>query len=176
MKKTILLIGSSGFIGTQLIKKLKNDYKLINVNKSNGFDVCKRNSFNKYSLKKIDFILNLSGQNNSNYNLKQIINEFASNPLFNNQIISSDKKISSLIITIANNEKFLKIKDNYNNSNNNQIKDEYIKAKKNFDKERKDLIKQIRIIINKSDKNYEYFLGGIDMIANDVISFVKNDT
>ena len=60
MKKTILLIGSSGFIGTQLIKKLKNDYNLINVNKSNGFDVCKRNSFNKYSLKKIDFILILS--------------------------------------------------------------------------------------------------------------------
>ena len=113
--------------------------------------------------------------NNSNYNLKEIINELASNPLFNNQIISSNKKISSLIITIANNEKFLKIKDNYNNSNNNKIKNEYIKAKKIFDNERNELIKKIRIIINKSDKNYEYFLGGVDMIANDVISFVKND-
>lgn len=92
MKKTILLIGSSGFIGTQLIKKLKNDYNLINVNKSNGFDVCKRNSFNKYSLKKIDFILNLSGQNNSNYNLmkKTIIDG-------NNNIINYCKKKNTIV-------------------------------------------------------------------------------
>ena len=92
MKKTILLIGSSGFTGSQLIKKLKNEYNLINVNKSNGFDVCKKDSFKKYSLKKIDFILNLSGQNNSNYNLmkKTIIDG-------NNNIINFCKKKNTVV-------------------------------------------------------------------------------
>ena len=31
------------------------------------------------------------------------------------------------------------------------------------------------MIIKNNDPDYEYFLGGIDMIADDVISFVKKD-
>ena len=36
-------------------------------------------------------------------------------------------------------------------------------------------LKKIRTILNEADGNYEYYLGGVEMISNDVISFVKND-
>ncbi len=68
MKKTILIIGSSGFIGSKLKKKLVKNYKLINLNKSDGFDISKKKNLKKYLNVKIDYILNLSGQINQNYN------------------------------------------------------------------------------------------------------------
>ena len=33
----------------------------------------------------------------------------------------------------------------------------------------------IREIINEADKKHSYYLGGVEMIANDVINFVKKD-
>ena len=56
-----------------------------------------------------------------------------------------------------------------------ETKNKYIKIKSELDQKRNNLIKNIRIIIKNSDPDYEYFLGGIDMIADDVISFVKKD-
>ena len=43
------------------------------------------------------------------------------------------------------------------------------------DEKRNILIKNIRAIISNSDKKHTYFLGGVEMIANDVITFVKSD-
>ena len=60
--KTILIIGSSGFIGKKLNKKLNKKFKLIYANKSNGFDISRSKNFNKINKKKIDIIINLSGQ------------------------------------------------------------------------------------------------------------------
>ncbi len=76
LKKTILIIGSTGFIGLKLKKKLSKNYKLININKSIGLDITQNEIFNKFSNQKIDFILNLSGQNNLDYRImkKTIIN------------------------------------------------------------------------------------------------------
>ena len=31
------------------------------------------------------------------------------------------------------------------------------------------------MVLNNGDKNYTYYLGGVEMISSDVISFVKND-
>ena len=69
MKKTILIIGSSGFIGSKIRNKFSKDFKLINVSKSKGFDIANQNSFKKLSKMKIDYIFNLSGQNTRNFNL-----------------------------------------------------------------------------------------------------------
>ena len=54
-------------------------------------------------------------------------------------------------------------------------KKKYLKIKKSHDEKRNDLIKNIRIIINEADKKHSYYLGGVEMIANDVINFVKKD-
>ena len=60
--KTILFIGSRGFIGKKLKNKLKNKYKLICLSRKNGFNISRSNNFKKLLNKKIDIILNLSGQ------------------------------------------------------------------------------------------------------------------
>jgi len=121
------------------------------------------------SNQKIETILN------TNYELKEIINEFSSSSIFKDQIINSNKNISSIIIYLKKNEEFFKLKNENKNSTSFKTKNKYIKIKSELDQKRNNLIKNIRIIIKNSDSDYEYFLGGIDMIADDVISFVKKD-
>ena len=112
---------------------------------------------------------------NSDYELKNILDEFSNNPIYKNQIINSSKDISSIIIYLKKNTEYLKIKEKNINSPSYETKNKYLQIKNEFDKKRSQLISNIRNIINSSDKNYEYFLGGIDMIADDVISFVEKD-
>ena len=111
----------------------------------------------------------------NSYTLKEIINEFSSNSILIDQIINSNKNISSIIIYLKKNEEFIKLKNENKNSPSFETKNKYIKIKSELDQKRNNLIKNIRIIIKNSDPDYEYFLGGIDMIADDVISFVKKD-
>ena len=54
-------------------------------------------------------------------------------------------------------------------------KKDYLKTKTLYDEKRNDLIKNIRKIIGEADKSHTYYLGGVEMIANDVINFVKKD-
>ena len=121
------------------------------------------------SNKKIETILN------TNFELKEIINEFSSSSILKDQIINSNKNISSIIIYLKKNEEFIKLKNENKNSPSFKTKNKYIKIKSELDQKRNDLIKNIRFIIKNSNPDYEYFLGGIDMIADDVISFVKKD-
>ena len=109
------------------------------------------------------------------YQIKEIINEFSSSSILKDQIINSNKNISSIIIYLKKNEEFIKLKNENKNSPSFETKNKYIKIKSELDQKRNNLIKNIRIIIKNSDPDYEYFLGGIDMIADDVISFVKKD-
>ena len=87
--KTVLLIGSSGFLGSHLKKRLKKTYKLICVNRKNQFDI---SNFKKVKIllnKRIDFVINLSGQVSTKKNmLKTIIrgNENIINVIKNKKI------------------------------------------------------------------------------------------
>lgn len=60
--KKILIIGSSGFLGTKLIKKLKKKYLLFCPKSKYGFDIAVKAKLEKYIKKKPDIIINLSGQ------------------------------------------------------------------------------------------------------------------
>ena len=113
--------------------------------------------------------------NNSNKQLGLILEEFSKSPIFKNQIINKDKNVSSIIIYLNKNETYEKIKENYNNSDNRIIKNKYKIEKKINNKNKELLIKKIRNIIKKQNDDYSYFLGGIDMITSDTISFIKND-
>ena len=55
------------------------------------------------------------------------------------------------------------------------LKKIHITKKTEIDKDRSKLIEEIRKILIQADNNYEYYLGGVEMISSDVISFVKND-
>ena len=60
--KTILLIGSTGFIGSELKRKLKKKFKIISVSRKKGFDISDFYVVKKLVNKNIDIIINLSGQ------------------------------------------------------------------------------------------------------------------
>ena len=71
--KTVLLIGSTGFLGSHLKKKLNKIYKLICVSKKNGFDISNLKKVKNLLNRKIDFIINLSGQISTKKNMYNTI-------------------------------------------------------------------------------------------------------
>ena len=98
MKKKILLIGSTGYIGSKLKKILSKKYKIIAPNKKK-LDISKLSNLKKFVKNNIHYIINLSGQvsNNSKLMKRVIING-------NKNIIKlcCDKKIKSFFINEFN--------------------------------------------------------------------------
>ena len=118
--------------------------------------------------------------NNTQSDLKLILNEFSNSPIFKNQIINSSQNLSSIIIYIKKNEIFEKLKEekkstDKSDKNFKKINEKY-KSEKNINNLQKEkLVKNIRALITNTNDNYEYYLGGIDMIASDTINFIKKD-
>jgi len=171
----ILAIKSNHIIDDKLINhindlsdkiiKLKGVDNIFNINKA-PILFLNNSSLTDLSSQNIETI------NNSNFELNEVLEEFSINPIYKNQIININKNITSIIIYLTKNASLEETKKNLNNSN---YKNQYFEMKNKIDLERKHLIKNIRNIISENKKDYEYFLGGIDMITDDVISFVKND-
>tara|TARA_Y100001970_G_scaffold188251_1_gene228963 strand:+ start:457 stop:2787 length:2331 start_codon:yes stop_codon:yes gene_type:complete len=116
---------------------------------------------------------NIETIKNSKYNVLEVLKELSNNPIYKDQILNSDQNVFSLIIYLDKNIKMEKARADFNNliiSRN-----DYLHIKKSNDKERNILISEIRNVIKKTKDNNEYYLGGVEMIANDVINFVKKD-
>jgi len=118
--------------------------------------------------------------NNSKDNLNLILKEFSTSPLYKDQIINIDQNISSIIIYIKDDQKLKKLKKKIEIAlsekiDNSKLLSEYREEKNRYDSKNKILINEIRSVINNHNNKYQYFLGGIDMISNDTIDFVKND-
>ncbi len=91
--------------------------------------------------------------------------EILNSPVFKNFVISEDGKTSGIIVYIKNDEKL----KNILNPNELEIyKDD--RKKKNHEN-----IKEIRKVIKDYSKDSKIYLGGIPMIADDMMSFIKND-
>ena len=122
-------------------------------------------------------IINL---NNTDQNINIILEEFSKSPIFKDQLINVNKNVSSIIIYIKKNNKYENIKLKKKTldkdlKNLKKINQEYNFEKIKNNELKKEIIANIRNIINNKNDNYEYFLGGIDMISTDTISYVKND-
>ena len=121
-------------------------------------------------------------------NLADAENEILNSPIFKNLIISEDASSTGVLINFKRDTKheFLinernKVNDLSNTSNidldyKKQILSEYEFSKIKSDIERHNNINQIRNTISKLvNNNLEIHLGGVAMIADDTITFVKND-
>ena len=91
--------------------------------------------------------------------------EILNSPVFKNFVISEDGKTSGIIVYIKEEKKL--------NDKNNIKKLQNYKDSKN--KKNRENIKEIRDIIKEYSKNSKIYLGGIPMIADDMMSFIKND-
>jgi len=94
-------------------------------------------------------------------------NEILNSPVFRNFVISKDGNISGIIVYIKKDE-ILKQLQSENKKDINAYKD-------NLKKKNHENILQIRTIIKGYEDIGKLYLGGIPMIADDMMSFIKSD-
>ncbi len=147
------------------LSKLPEIYSIFNINKA------------PILLLNDSTLLDLANDNyetilNTNLNIEDVLEEFRKSPIYSDQVINNDKNITSLVIFLNDNIKEIDLKEN---KSKYLIQGKYFRIKSEIDKERNELIYKIRNIIDSSNQDYKYFLGGVEMISSDVISYVKND-
>ena len=121
---------------------------------------------------------------------KRGFDEILNSPIYKNYVISEDGKTSGIVVYLKTDERlkeYIKVKEKYysRSSETSLTKDEKLNYKK-FNKEYEEYknlyntrnrqnIKEIRNIISRYGDNAKIHLGGIPMIANDMMSFIKKD-
>ena len=121
---------------------------------------------------------------------KRGFDEIVNSPIYKNYVISEDGKTSGIVVYLKKDERlaeYIKVKDKYFNQSNEigLTKKEKINYKK-FIKEYEEYknlynirnhqnISEIRDVISKYGENAKIHLGGIPMIADDMMSYIKSD-
>ena len=121
---------------------------------------------------------------------KRGFEEILNSPIYKNYVISEDGKTSGIVVYLKKDERlaeYLKIKDKYFNQikesglskeeriNYKKFLEEYENYKNLFNIRNHQNINEIRDVINKYGENAKIHLGGIPMIADDMMSFIKSD-
>ena len=116
--------------------------------------------------------------------------EILNSPIYRNYVISEDGKTSGIVIYLKKDERlneYIKLKEKYYYENKEKKQSSLEKRKyKEFLKEYEEYknlynirnhqnISEIREIINRYGENAKIHLGGIPMIADDMMSYIKND-
>ena len=94
-------------------------------------------------------------------------NEILNSPVFRNFVISEDGNTSAIIVYIKEDQTLKQLKG--------QNKKEIEKYKDNLKKKNHKNILQIRDVIKSYENIGKIYLGGIPMIADDMMSFIKSD-
>ena len=121
---------------------------------------------------------------------KRGFEEILNSPIYKNYVISEDGKTSGIVVYLKKDKRmdeYLKVRDKYyeQSQETGLTKEEKINYKK-FIKEYEDYknlfnlrnhqnIYEIRDVINKYGESAKIHLGGIPMIADDMMTFIKND-
>ena len=93
--------------------------------------------------------------------------EILNSPVFRNFVISEDGKTSGIIVNIKQNKKLEDIE--------NKSREEIENYKDQIKKQNHQNILEIRQVIQSYGDVGKIYLGGIPMIANDMITFIKSD-
>ena len=116
--------------------------------------------------------------------------EILNSPIYKDYVISKDGKTSGIVVYLKVDERlkeFIKLKEKYifekkerkqSNLEKEKYKEflkEYENYKNLYNKRNNQNIAEIREIINKYGENAKIHLGGIPMIADDMMSYIKND-
>ena len=121
---------------------------------------------------------------------KRGFEEIINSPIYKNYVISEDGKTSGIVVYLKKDERlaeYIKIKDKYYNQiNDTGLSNEDKLNYKKFIKEYEDYknlynlrnhqnINEIRDVISKYGENAKINLGGIPMIADDMMGYIKSD-
>ncbi len=117
-------------------------------------------------------------------------NELRRSPLYQNLLVSTDLKTTALLVYLSDDDDYRELQENRNELR--QKKDSgsltpteraELKSIERQYRQHRDLMRQrrhqdilaIRAIMDNYRPNAELFLGGVSMIADDMITFIKND-
>ena len=116
--------------------------------------------------------------------------EILNSPIYKNYVISEDGKTSGIVVYLKKDERlaeYIKVKDKYYNQlietglskeekiNYKKFIKEYEAYKNLYNIRNHQNISEIRDIISKYGENAKIHLGGIPMIADDMMSYIKSD-
>jgi predicted RND superfamily exporter protein len=116
--------------------------------------------------------------------------ELSKSPIYQKLLISQDMKMTSLIINLADDVEFERITSRRSElrqkkANNTitplerteleQLKHTYRECKIRMDKEKHSDIAAVRRIMDGYRQDAELFLGGVSMITDDMVTFIRND-
>jgi hypothetical protein len=137
-----------------------------------------------------DLVSGVDSLETKEFDKKLVKNEFLSSPLYSNSLVSSDFKTTAIILNLKYNTKYFELLEKRNSllakkREKTITKEENIeldsaifefKAYRNILRDNENIeIKNIRGIIKKYESNAKIFLGGVNMIASDIVGYVKND-
>ncbi len=132
----------------------------------------------------IDRIKNLKYITSDNIDTQKALNELTSSPVYKDLIISKDAKTFGIVAYLKDNKKYLNALEEKTKILNSKVKNQneldQVNAKiKTLQKQQSNNIskynKSIKKLLSKYESNAEIRLSGIPMIADDMISFIKND-
>ncbi|PSM51645.1 RND superfamily transporter [Campylobacter blaseri] len=112
--------------------------------------------------------------------------EFLTSPLYKESLVSKDFKTTSIVVNLKPNTEYnelIKQKDklfakkDYKKSELKEINKKIDSFNEGYRKQEHENIISLRNVLSeyKSKTGEEFFLGGINMIADDMVTFVKND-
>ncbi|MFA6789683.1 MAG: MMPL family transporter, partial [Arcobacteraceae bacterium] len=137
-----------------------------------------------------DLVGNVPTLGNSNPNKELVKNEFLTSPLYQNALVSNDFKTTSIIVNLIRDENYfelISLKEELLLKQQNktitqeelkQLENVHLEYKRHKDEQRAiehQNIEEIRAVMERYKNDGELFLGGVNMIVDDIISYVKND-
>ena len=121
---------------------------------------------------------------------KRGFEEIRNSPIYKNYVISEDGKTSGIVVYLKTDERlseYIKVKDKYyyqsidtgltkeEKLNYKNFLKEYEEYKNLYNTRNNQNISEIRDVINRYGENANIHLGGVPMIANDMMDFIKSD-
>ncbi|UPT76931.1 MMPL family transporter [Sulfurovum sp. XGS-02] len=123
-------------------------------------------------------------------NLSMVKHEFLTSPLYKDSLVNKDFTISSIIIHLYQDPEYFTLLEERNRlldkqkaslltkEEKQELHDVSIAFKAHRDAQRdidNQNITAIRALISKYQDDATFFLGGVQMISNDIVGFIKND-
>ena len=121
---------------------------------------------------------------------KRAFEEIVNSPIYKDYVISKDGKTSGIVVYLKKDERlaeYIKVKDKYFNQsvetglskedkiNYKKFIEEYEDYKNLYNIRNNQNITEIRDVINRYGINAKIHLGGIPMISNDMMNYIKSD-
>ena len=116
--------------------------------------------------------------------------EFSNSPLYRNRLVSPDLKTTALRLNLPVDQTYQELLQRRNQLREKEVlasltqkeADEFRNVKIEFQqhrdsmrKDRHELINEVRAVMDRYRQDNSIFLGGISMITDDMISYIKND-